>query len=192
MIPNSSATTIPYHAGGEMSINPSPTTKSQLYPSSTLLERTVLHIPDSNLITICGALAGAASAIVSCPLDVIKTKLQAQGGFRVKGVEPGAITIQAYRGIRGTAKTIWTEEGLRGLYRGLGPLLLGYVPTWAVYLTVYNKTQSYFNSKTGENATHQSLKDIWLTSKQIINFLPISMLPWQQALARRLLRIQYG
>lgn len=168
MVSSSSSTTIPYHVG-KMSADSSPTKKSQSDPSWALLERTILHIPESNLITICGGLAGAASAIVSCPLDVIKTKLQAQGGFRVKGAEPGATTIQAYRGVRGTARIIWTEEGLRGLYRGLGPLLLGYIPTWAVYLTVYNKTQSYFNSKTGERYSRDSKR--CTNSKQDHKFL---------------------
>ena len=88
---------------------------------------------------------------MSCPLDVIKTKLQAQGGFRAqKAKEPGTLSSAAYRGVRGTAQTIWREEGLRGMYRGLGPMLLGYVPTWAVYLTVYNEAQHYFNTKTGK------------------------------------------
>ena len=37
---------------------------------------------------------------------------------------------------------IWREEGVRGMYRGLGPLILGYLPTWMVYFTVYEKTKA--------------------------------------------------
>ena len=116
--------------------------------SLTRLESIASMIPGPYIVPIAGGLAGAASGIVSCPLDVIKTKLQAQGGFRgqKEGISIGAA---AYRGVYGTARIIWVEEGLRGLYRGLGPMLLGYVPTWAVYLTVYNKAQGYFNTKTG-------------------------------------------
>lgn len=104
------------------------------------------------MVPISGGVAGAVSGLVSCPLDVIKTKLQAQGGFRASKNGVKISSTAAYRGVTGTAARIWKEEGLRGMYRGLGPMLLGYVPTWAVYLTVYNKTQAVFRTKTGEQA----------------------------------------
>ncbi len=105
-------------------------------------------IPEPYVIPIAGGAAGAVSGFVSCPLDVIKTKLQAQGGFKTTtdGLQAASAS---YRGFSGTAATIWKEEGLRGMYRGLGPMLLGYIPTWAVYLTVYNKSQAFFRTKTG-------------------------------------------
>jgi solute carrier family 25 folate transporter 32 len=88
-----------------------------------------------------------ASGIVTCPLDVIKTKLQAQGGFARRRAPTH--TSQMYRGMIGTGSTIWRSEGIRGLYRGLGPMLLGYLPTWAVYLTVYDQSRAFFGQKTG-------------------------------------------
>lgn len=81
------------------------------------------------------------SGIVTCPLDVIKTKLQAQGGFRLATAESPQHLKLAYKGMMGTGKIILKEEGLRGLYRGLGPIILGYLPTWAVWFTVYGKTK---------------------------------------------------
>ena len=150
VLPSSSS--IPtYQDGAMMSSSSSPSIpRADSYSALSRSERLLLRIPESNLVTICAGLAGAASAIVSCPLDVIKTKLQAQGGFRRQiGAGNPATRQKVYNGVRGTAVTIWTDEGVRGLYRGLGPLLLGYIPTWAVYLTVYNKAQRYFNTKTG-------------------------------------------
>lgn len=37
-----------------------------------------------------------------------------------------------------TSKTILSQSGIRGFYRGLGPTVLGYIPTWAIYFTVYD------------------------------------------------------
>ncbi|KAL8813370.1 MAG: hypothetical protein Q9200_000326 [Gallowayella weberi] len=107
----------------------------------------IARTPKRYIVPVCGGIAGAVSGLVSCPLDVIKTKLQAQGGFQIPR-DNVKLTTAAYRGVYGTAATIWREEGVRGMYRGLGPMLLGYVPTWAVYLTVYNKSQAFFRTKT--------------------------------------------
>jgi solute carrier family 25 folate transporter 32 len=90
-----------------------------------------------------------ASGIVTCPLDVIKTKLQAQGGFQLRRNGKLIHTETLYRGMVGTGKMIWRDEGIRGLYKGLGPMLLGYLPTWAVYLTIYDHSRVYFFERTG-------------------------------------------
>lgn len=119
-----------------------------LHPTLTRFERTLVRLPEGYYNTVAGGLAGATSAIVSCPLDVIKTKLQAQGGLSVPRIgEAASARRAAYRGVKGTAFTVWREDGLKGFYRGLNPLLLGYVPTWAVYLTIYNRTRSYISNK---------------------------------------------
>lgn len=120
--------------------------------TSNLLTRIKMfstHIPKSYVTPFCGASAGVASGIVTCPLDVIKTKLQAQGGFaRRSGNTIEARTL--YRGMLGTGRVIWREDGIRGLYQGLGPMLLGYLPTWAVYLAVYDRSRDYFEETTGQ------------------------------------------
>ncbi|KAF3491925.1 mitochondrial folate transporter/carrier [Arthroderma uncinatum] len=119
-------------------------------PDSTFLTRLQVYstrIPQSYVTPFCGAGAGVASGIITCPLDVIKTKLQAQGGF----LRRNGKLVQAealYKGMIGTGRTIWRDEGLRGLYKGLGPMLLGYLPTWAVYLTIYDRSRDYFYGQT--------------------------------------------
>jgi solute carrier family 25 folate transporter 32 len=103
-------------------------------------------LPNSSVNAFCGASAGIASGIVTCPLDVIKTRLQAQGAFRRNRSGPPRIV---YNGLVGTARVIWLEDGVRGLYRGLGPMLLGYIPTWAVYMSVYDYSKDFFYTQIG-------------------------------------------
>ena len=55
-----------------------------------------------------------------------------------------------YNGLFGTASVIWREEGIRGMYRGLGPIVLGYLPTWAVWFTVYNKSKVWMGQYSGK------------------------------------------
>jgi solute carrier family 25 folate transporter 32 len=105
----------------------------------TLRERWAVNASDSQFNALAGAIGGFTSGIVTCPLDVIKTKLQAQGGFSANGLGNPRI----YQGLFGTANVIWREEGLRGMYRGLGPIIMGYLPTWAVWFTVYNKSKTF-------------------------------------------------
>lgn len=112
------------------------------------VERLAMGRSDSSFNAIAGAVGGFASGVVSCPLDVIKTKLQAQGGFRPQG-NLQASNHPVYSGMLGTAKVIWREEGIRGMYRGLGPIILGYLPTWAVWFTVYGKSKEYFSQYNG-------------------------------------------
>ena len=102
-------------------------------------------LPTPGINSFSGAVAGIASGIVTCPLDVIKTKLQAQSSFFPRdlahtGMRPPAM----YKGMLGTAKTIIRQDGVRGMYRGLGPMLLGYLPTWAVYMAVYDSSREWF------------------------------------------------
>ncbi|KAK3392193.1 mitochondrial carrier domain-containing protein [Sordaria brevicollis] len=101
----------------------------------TGLERWAVHASDSQFNALAGAVGGFMSGVVTCPLDVIKTKLQAQGANQRVG-QP-----RMYNGLIGTANVIWKHEGIRGMYRGLGPIIMGYLPTWAVWFTVYNKSK---------------------------------------------------
>jgi solute carrier family 25 folate transporter 32 len=108
-------------------------------------------LPNSSVNAVCGAAAGIASGIVTCPLDVIKTRLQAQGSWRRR--DPARPTRAVYNGLAGTARVIWTQDGVRGMYRGLGPMLLGYIPTWAVYMSVYDFSKDFFYTRMGEYET---------------------------------------
>jgi len=55
-----------------------------------------------------------------------------------------------YSPLIGTFSSIWAHEGFRGFYRGLGPTIIGYLPTWAIYFTVYDKVKVKMGALRGE------------------------------------------
>jgi len=119
------------------------------------------------------------SGVVTCPLDVIKTKLQAQGGFRAQNgtLPPAGSSNVVYRGMLGTASVIWREEGLKGMYRGLGPIILGYLPTWAVWFTVYGKSKAYFSQHSGmvmKQRRTWNMANLFLRKRQRSQFLVLN------------------
>ncbi|KAK4147951.1 mitochondrial carrier domain-containing protein [Dichotomopilus funicola] len=120
----------------------------------TAWERWAVGASESQFNALSGAVGGFTSGIVTCPLDVIKTKLQAQGGFASQ--LPAGHT-RVYKGLFGTASVIWNQEGLRGMYRGLGPIIMGYLPTWAVWFTVYNKSKRFL----GEYHDNSFVVNFW-------------------------------
>jgi len=76
-----------------------------------------------------GGFSGAASKIVVYPLDTCKKRMQASSFTSAVAVES--------TGVAGTLRLIVRQEGIRGLYRGIGPTLLksavGTGVTFAVY-----------------------------------------------------------
>ncbi|SCU91331.1 LAMI_0E05468g1_1 [Lachancea mirantina] len=91
---------------------------------------------DTEVTALSGAMAGFLAGITVCPLDVAKTRLQAQG--RSTG------SSNYYNGIVGTLKTILRDEGVRGLYKGFVPIVLGYFPTWMIYFSVYERSKTFY------------------------------------------------
>ncbi|XP_029815054.1 LOW QUALITY PROTEIN: solute carrier family 25 member 43 [Manacus vitellinus] len=75
---------------------------------------------------MAGSLAGMVATIVTYPTDVIKTRLIVQNRL-----EP------SYEGILHAFYKIYRQEGLRALYRGVSPAILGAVPFSAGSFFVY-------------------------------------------------------
>lgn len=92
----------------------------------------IKHMSEYQLVTVAGALSGFLAGVVVCPLDVVKTRIQAQGVNNRYGS-----FVEAF-------KTISREEGIKGLYRGLVPVTIGYLPTWTIYFTVYERAKRFY------------------------------------------------
>ena len=70
---------------------------------------------------ISGFLAGTAGPICTGPFDVVKTRLMAQS----RSVETGEVK---YKGMFHALRTIFVEEGLLALWKGLIPRLMRIPP----------------------------------------------------------------
>lgn len=111
-------------------------------------------VNDTEITALSGALAGFLAGVIVCPLDVAKTRLQAQGLQLQDGLRSGV--DKYYNGIWGTLRTIVRDESVKGLYKGIIPIVLGYFPTWMVYFSVYERCKQTYPQifKRSEFLTH--------------------------------------
>lgn len=84
------------------------------------------------IILLGGAVAGISSWTLATPVDVLKSNIQAQ-----------AITAPSLS-MRQAAQIIYTSYGVRGFFRGLGPIVIRSIPTNAVTFLVYEYSLSHF------------------------------------------------
>ncbi|KAJ1565506.1 hypothetical protein HK096_002403 [Nowakowskiella sp. JEL0078] len=96
--------------------------------------------------SLAGAIAGCASAIASCPFDVVKVRKQ---NHQIKPLPANPLYPNKirYPGTFSSLKKVYQKEGLRGLYRGVGPTVAGYLPTWAIYFGAYGWSKNWLASK---------------------------------------------
>ncbi|KAI9679367.1 MAG: hypothetical protein M1817_005389 [Caeruleum heppii] len=79
-----------------------------------------------------GALSGALGASIVYPLNLLRTRLQAQGT---------AIHPPTYTGIMDVTRKTVKQEGVRGLFKGLTPNLLKVVPAVSITYVVYENSK---------------------------------------------------
>jgi len=89
---------------------------------------------------LTAGISGALASAVTLPLDVVKTRLQTQGGRSSYLPSAGPEMPLRYSGIVSTMTVIFQEEGIRGFFRGLGPRVALAMPSaaicWGTYETI--------------------------------------------------------
>ena len=96
-------------------------------------------VPIGNFATgAIGAVSGAVSATVVYPLNVLRTRLQAQGTVLHPPTYSGIVDV--------TRKTI-RGEGLMGLFRGVTPNLLKVAPAVSISYIVYENSKALMGLK---------------------------------------------
>jgi solute carrier family 25 protein 33/36 len=96
---------------------------------------------------IAGGLAGTIGAAITCPLEVVKTRLQSNLYEKQKLNPKNFIqyTTGHIKGVVHLLLDIRRQEGFRALWKGLGPNLVGVVPARSIYFSVYQKGKHYYS-----------------------------------------------
>lgn len=103
----------------------------------TILSR----ILESSYNFALGSIAGAFGAFMVYPIDLVKTRLQNQ-----RGAQPGQ---RLYKNSIDCFQKVFRNEGLRGLYSGVLPQLVGVAPEKAIKLTVNDLVRGWSTDKNG-------------------------------------------
>eukprot|EP01024_Parvocaulis_polyphysoides_P029813 TRINITY_DN27042_c1_g2_i1.p1 TRINITY_DN27042_c1_g2~~TRINITY_DN27042_c1_g2_i1.p1 ORF type:complete len:290 (-),score=26.86 TRINITY_DN27042_c1_g2_i1:285-1154(-) len=90
-------------------------------------------------VTFAGMFSGLVQNSITCPIDVLKIRLQVQKDMPGQSTYVGALPM-LYKIIR--------NEGIQGLYRGLTITAIRDVPSFGVYFAVYEacKFNQHFNN----------------------------------------------
>lgn len=89
-------------------------------------------LPGSFATGCIGACSGAFGASVVYPINLLRTRLQAQGTV---------LHPPTYTGIWDVAEKTVSKEGVRGLFKGITPNLLKVVPAVSITYVVYENAK---------------------------------------------------
>ncbi|XP_010717377.1 solute carrier family 25 member 48 isoform X1 [Meleagris gallopavo] len=98
------------------------------------------HAPALVDVALASTVAGFISVGIGTPVDLVKIRLQMQtqpystADVKLKPTVPG---FPVYRGPIHCFRTVLQKEGIAGIYRGMGAMLLRDVPGYCLYFIPY-------------------------------------------------------
>jgi hypothetical protein len=87
---------------------------------------------------MAGGLAGSVASTLTAPLEIVKTQLQSS---RI-GSKATAV---------GIARKIFETDGPKGFFKGIAPLLVGIIPTRAIYFWAYSSSKESLAHRLGDS-----------------------------------------
>ena len=118
---------------------------------------------------LASAAAGCVGRVCTHPLDLAKARIQYQ--------EPGA---PQYKGTLDVLRRTSHTEGIRGLYRGFGAVLIGGVPATVIYLCSYDlakvKLSKAWGADEGGNFVIHFTAGMVAESISCIVFVPVDVI----------------
>jgi len=109
---------------------------------------------------VAGGTGGTLGTVLTCPLEVLQTRLQSSGFRIVKtnfwlNVNGGSVLIgnasatahavSTFDGIWACFRHMIKNEGFQSLFRGVGANVVGVLPSRSLYFAVYSKTKDSLN-----------------------------------------------
>jgi solute carrier family 25 phosphate transporter 23/24/25/41 len=118
-----------------------PYSGTELMTFSLLRDAYAARFPDTEpgvaTLLSCGAVASMAGQVVAFPLQLARTRLQAQG-------LPGRDGAK-YRGVVDCLTSVLKRDGPLGLYRGMMPGFLKSIPSCMISFAVFEQTRTFLN-----------------------------------------------
>eukprot|EP01118_Nematostelium_gracile_P002916 TRINITY_DN1335_c0_g1_i2.p1 TRINITY_DN1335_c0_g1~~TRINITY_DN1335_c0_g1_i2.p1 ORF type:complete len:330 (+),score=71.26 TRINITY_DN1335_c0_g1_i2:54-1043(+) len=91
----------------------------------------------THIHAISGTFSGGFATFVTHPLDLVKTRLQVQVQAKNQLINGMNQQQQLYQGTIDAFRKIFRHDGIRGLYQGLSPSLIGSASAWGFYFFSY-------------------------------------------------------
>uniref|UniRef100_A0A8D2CPU7 Solute carrier family 25 member 36 n=1 Tax=Sciurus vulgaris TaxID=55149 RepID=A0A8D2CPU7_SCIVU len=106
---------------------------------------------DTLVHLFAGGCGGTVGAILTCPLEVVKTRLQSSSvtlyvsEVQLSTMAGASVNRVVSPGPLHCLKVILEKQGPRSLFRGLGPNLVGVAPSRAIYFAAYSNSKEKLN-----------------------------------------------
>ncbi|CDR42615.1 CYFA0S10e00298g1_1 [Cyberlindnera fabianii] len=109
---------------------------------------------------VAGGVGGMTGSIFTSPFDVVKTRLQSDvyaASYRkaMTSSNPLLQALQHFRETFGIIGSVYKTEGVRALFKGLGPNLVGVIPARSINFFTYGVGKEFLskNFNNGQEAT---------------------------------------
>jgi solute carrier family 25 folate transporter 32 len=103
--------------------------------SKSSRENAILNISKAAKSFVAGSSGGIVSTLILHPLDLLKIRFAVNNGKAIKD-------RPKYFGIKHAFKTVISQEGFKGLYKGVVPNLVGSTSSWGLYFLFYDGIKS--------------------------------------------------
>lgn len=107
---------------------------------------------------VAGGIGGMAGAIATCPLDVVKTRLQSdvyhqkyKSSIAKSNHNAVVKSLQHFGETFGIIGSVYRTEGFRALFKGLGPNLVGVIPARSINFFTYGITKQFLSKNFNNN-----------------------------------------